>query len=311
MNYDQQPNPDASETQASPSNGSPMPADQGQPNSYQQPQYSGQPGGYEQQPQYTQQPGGYPQQPQYTQQPGGYQQQQYTQQPGGYQQPQYTGQPGGYQQQPQYTQQPYTGQPGGYPPPYTPAADPVMLLEYPDQTRRYVRLASKGRRFGAYLLDGLFLSIPSVIIATIYSMSTINKLRETDWSAFERYRGYTENPFSEPIFELTFSMIGNFFVLSVVLFIISMLYMSIVPLFTGGRTPGKMVLKLRPVSTSGYTLSRGSIFLRQFVGLGLLSSLSGGITTIVSAIMILVNDKRQGIHDYMCDGVVIDERPMS
>ncbi|MDI9498685.1 MAG: RDD family protein [Bacillota bacterium] len=321
MNQDQQPNPEASETPAAAQNAAPQPDPAQyaqQPGGYQQPQYSQQPGGYQQQPQYSQQPGGYQQQPQYSQQPGGYQQQpQYSQQPGGYQQqPQYSQQPGGYQQQPQYSQQPggyqqqpqYTQQPGGYQQPY--AADPVMLLEYPDGNRRYVKLAAKGRRFGAYLLDSLFLSIPSSIIVIVYLVTTIGNLAATDWSGLEEYRGYSENPFAEPIFDFTFSLIGNMFILYLVLLLISTLYMVVIPVLTGGRTPGKMILKLRPVSTSGYTLSRGSIFLRQFVGLGLLSAISGGITTIVSAVMILVNEKRQGIHDYICDGVVIDERPL-
>ncbi len=285
MNHEQQSFPETSETPAASRNAAAQPDTA---------QSAGQPGGYQQQPQYSQQP-------------DGYQQPQYSQQPGGYQQPQYSQQPGGYQQQPQYS-----GQYGGYQQPY--AADPVMLLEYPDRSRRYVKLASKGRRFCAYLLDSLFLSIPASIIAIVYMVNTVGKFVATDWSRFEGYSGYTESPFSDPsvapIFDLTFSVIGNMFLLYLILMIISALYMVVVPLFTGGRTPGKMILKLRPVSTSGYTLTRGNIFLRQFVGIGLLASLSGGITTIVSAIMILVNEKRQAIHDYMCDGVVIDERPL-
>ena len=221
----------------------------------------------------------------------------------------------GYQQQGAYQQQGYQQQGGYQQGGYSAPVDPVMLLEYPDKRRAYVRLASKGRRLGAYLLDALFSSIPGAIVSIIFMLRLVEQLRYTDWERFNDMTRSTSPSFNDAqfneIFDLAFGTLSTIFGMLAVAFLFSFLYFAIIPLFTGGRTLGKMILKLRPVQTSGYTLSRGNIFLRQFVGQLLLAGLSGGVTTIVSAIMILVNDKRQGIHDYICDSVVIDERPIN
>jgi len=92
--------------------------------------------------------------------------------------------------------------------------------------------------------------------------------------------------------------------LSIVTCGIGLLIWSIV-LWQQGTSPAKKMLGLVVIdTTTGEPASVGKMAMRELVGKTLLSSISFGITTLVGAIMILSNNKRQGIWDQIASTTV-------
>ena len=76
-----------------------------------------------------------------------------------------------------------------------------------------------------------------------------------------------------------------------------------------GQTPGKALLGIRVVdANTGRVPSYGTMALRVLVYQLLLGNVTGGITTLVGAIMILVDKERhQALWDKMANTVVVDD----
>lgn len=75
-----------------------------------------------------------------------------------------------------------------------------------------------------------------------------------------------------------------------------------------GLTPAKQLLGMRCVNAdTGEAATWGTMALRELVGKGILGSITFGITTIVSAFMILLGERRQGIWDMVATTIVVDE----
>ena len=78
-------------------------------------------------------------------------------------------------------------------------------------------------------------------------------------------------------------------------------------IWSKGQSPGKSLLGMRCISTeTGRAATWGTMALREIVGKSLLGSVTFGITTIVSAFMIL-GDSRQGIWDKIATTAVVDD----
>lgn len=76
-------------------------------------------------------------------------------------------------------------------------------------------------------------------------------------------------------------------------------------LWNQSTSPAKKMLKLVVVDTeTGRPAAMGKMAMRELVGKMLLGSISGGITSLVSGIMILASDKRQGIWDQIAGTTV-------
>jgi uncharacterized RDD family membrane protein YckC len=76
-----------------------------------------------------------------------------------------------------------------------------------------------------------------------------------------------------------------------------------------GQTPAKSLLGMRCIRTdTGRGATWGTMALREFVGKGVLGNATFGITTVVSAIMILADAERhQGIWDKLASTVVVED----
>lgn len=95
--------------------------------------------------------------------------------------------------------------------------------------------------------------------------------------------------------------------LSIVLLGIGWLIWSLV-IWTKGQSPGKALLGIRVLKAdTGRSASWGTMVLRELVGKWLLGSVTGGITTIVSIVMILTGDTRQGLWDKIAGTTVVDD----
>jgi uncharacterized RDD family membrane protein YckC len=76
-----------------------------------------------------------------------------------------------------------------------------------------------------------------------------------------------------------------------------------------GQTPAKSLLGMRCVRTdTAMAATWGTMALRELVGKAILGNVTFGLTTLVSAIMILVDDeRRQGLWDKIAATVVVDD----
>jgi uncharacterized RDD family membrane protein YckC len=112
-----------------------------------------------------------------------------------------------------------------------------------------VRLSSVGRRFGAYLLDGL-LAIVTLGIGWMI------------WSLIVWGQGYT---------------------------------------------PGKQLMKMKAVKLdTGESATWGTMFLREFVGKGIIGAIAIPITLGILAFMLLWDSKRQQVWDKVAGTVIVD-----
>lgn len=77
-------------------------------------------------------------------------------------------------------------------------------------------------------------------------------------------------------------------------------------LLNQSTSPAKKMLGLQIVDVNtGVPAPIQQMLMREILGKVVLSSVSGGITSLVSAIMILVLPSRQGLHDYIARTVVV------
>jgi len=76
-----------------------------------------------------------------------------------------------------------------------------------------------------------------------------------------------------------------------------------------GQTPAKAVLGMRCINTTtGRAATWGTMALRELVGKLILGNITFGITTIVSAIMVLVdNERHEALWDKIASTVVVDD----
>ncbi len=79
-----------------------------------------------------------------------------------------------------------------------------------------------------------------------------------------------------------------------------------------GQTPGKQLVGIRVVRDNGDPSGWGYTFLREFVikGLlgGVLSSITGGVYTVVDHLWPLWDQQRQTLHDKMVNTLVVQNR---
>ena len=242
-----------------------------------------------------------------------------------YEQPQYKQSQYEQSGQTPYTQQPYGQQPYGQPygqapygqPGQSPYGQPnpteILLMEYPGGEKRLVKLASRGIRFGAYLIDSVITSIPSFIIGLLLLVKFFRLL----WDPTTGLMNYIDQFTGELVNIDHFASVNGRELRSLVFWFVALIVISLltqilcyglIPVWTNGQTLGKKMLKLRAVSEDGFYLSTGGQLLRGVIGVVLLSLVTTGMTTWISAVMVLVTDKRQGIHDYMANSVVISEK---
>ncbi len=179
-----------------------------------------------------------------------------------------------------------------------------IVVERPNGERHIHALASNTQRILATVIDAAIIAIPSCIIFFIFLVSVIAKSSSYQSHSYDYgYRYHSE--FGASTF--VGLLVLNFFLSLVLPFI----FQCVIPYFQEGQTIGKRIMHIRPVSTSGRYLSKGEITMRQLVGLVLLSSFTGGLTSLISLIMILLTDRHQGIHDRLANSVVINDRPNS
>jgi uncharacterized RDD family membrane protein YckC len=100
------------------------------------------------------------------------------------------------------------------------------------------------------------------------------------------------------------------FLLDGVLFVVTLgigwIIWSLARTWAKGQSPGKSLLGLQVVKPdTGETAAWGTMFVREVVGKGILGLIP--FYTLVSAVLILVNDSREGLWDKVAKTVVVEK----
>ena len=88
------------------------------------------------------------------------------------------------------------------------------------------------------------------------------------------------------------------------LFVLS--YYLIIPMFLKGQTIGKWLLKLKIVTDEGKDVDYKDLFFREAICRILLRSLSWGVSSIISFVVMLVREDKKTIADVFAKTKVID-----
>ncbi|WP_088043408.1 RDD family protein [Bacillus sp. EAC] len=84
------------------------------------------------------------------------------------------------------------------------------------------------------------------------------------------------------------------------------IYLTITPLFWGGKTVGKSFEKIKIVDKNKESLNLFRMFLREFIGKYILATITFGISTIISALMIHYRRDKRAIHDFIAGTYVTE-----
>jgi len=87
------------------------------------------------------------------------------------------------------------------------------------------------------------------------------------------------------------------------------LYKPMIESIWNGRTIGKGLLGIRVSSEDGSRAGVGRIVMRELIGDGLLGSLTGGITTIISIFTVAIGNPHKSVPDYIASTIVIIDNP--
>ncbi len=137
-----------------------------------------------------------------------------------------------------------------------------------------------GLRFVAYLIDGVVLFIFQMIVGIIFGIGMVGTM------ALDSYSGNLVG-------------MGMNLIMQLVLLVGYVLYFSLMESSKNQGTLGKMALGLKVVDRQGQRISFGKALGRYF------SKILSVITLGIGYLMIIWDEKKQGLHDKVVDTYVI------
>ncbi|MFP4286880.1 MAG: RDD family protein [Candidatus Izemoplasmataceae bacterium] len=176
----------------------------------------------------------------------------------------------------------------------------------------------KGERIIAAILDGIFLGIATFIVNIVVAVA---------FGAEQTLNFFISSNDINQSMEGLFSFI---LVTSIVALVIGFVYYALIPAKSGGQTLGKKLLGIKVINELGenpslkvHTIRAINIwdvyisvpllafYLVNFVLYSVLSTIAGLVIlvlVIVSLIMIITDQRSQGLHDRMVNTFVVDKR---
>jgi uncharacterized RDD family membrane protein YckC len=153
------------------------------------------------------------------------------------------------------------------------------------------QLAGWGRRLAATLLDGLIIGVPALVIMALLGIGFVGA-SDSDAGIF--------------------ALIGAALLTSLVFLVVTFVYAPLTMMRKGehnGMTFGKQALGIRVIRTSGETMDFWWAVLREVViknfALGLVSSFTFGIATLVNYLWPLWDDQNRAGHDFAASTRVV------
>lgn len=151
-----------------------------------------------------------------------------------------------------------------------------------------LNLADPGRRFLAYLIDGLIIGVFSMIVMGIAMAPFIGGI-------ISSIATDTEPDPALMLGGLGLMLLGSFFLYVAIFFYFAVQHSS-----RHQATFGKRAMKLYVTDLQGERLSFGKAALRA------LGRFINGMTMLVGWAMVLFTDKKQGLHDMIASTLVLD-----
>jgi uncharacterized RDD family membrane protein YckC len=161
--------------------------------------------------------------------------------------------------------------------------DTVLEIDTPEHLAFRTRIAGPGRRMFAYLID-------LIIRVTIFFLLAL---------VFEVFLG---------LFNL--SGFGTFLTL-ILFFLLDWFYFFTCEMLTGGRSPGKIALKLRVVRPNGLPITWRESFLRNLIRAADLTILPTGAVLLLGPIVMALDPKFRRLGDLVADTIVVVEEATS
>ena len=146
-------------------------------------------------------------------------------------------------------------------------------------------------RLGASLIDGLVLIVPIIIVSIPFFVKFFNWVE--DYS--RNYNGYYYYNYYG---NFTGAFFAWYFLWVLAVYVVEIAYYTI-SVGVWDTTIGKRAVGLKIVRTDGSKVSYARAFGRS------LAYMLNGFTYSLSFLVIVFNEKKRGIHDYMADTIVI------
>jgi uncharacterized RDD family membrane protein YckC len=172
--------------------------------------------------------------------------------------------------------------PGYASPPPPGAGGPVAPAAHGGMMGRYV-LASWGSRVGAFLIDGLIVSVGALILFLPIGAAVGIGAADSDTGIG------------------ALIVAGLFWILCVTL--VALLYAPVLMSRTNGKTLGRMVTNIRVVRTSGEPITFGFAMLREVavkaVLFGVAGTFTGGLANLLDYLWPLWDEENRALHDFI------------
>ncbi|HUK31347.1 MAG TPA: RDD family protein [Candidatus Acidoferrum sp.] len=178
------------------------------------------------------------------------------------------------------------------------AASPVAYAAQPGTSGGVARRIHYGGfwiRFVAALVDGLVLSIPGYFIYMIV-------IATFGGAAILRFRSLSSDNADQLMqnFPAIFAAILGFsIIMALISLVINWLYYALMESSPRQATLGKMILNLRVTDKNGNRISFGRASGRYF------GKIVSGMTMLVGYIMAGFTEKKQALHDFIADTLVV------
>lgn len=187
------------------------------------------------------------------------------------------------------------------------------------------------KRIIAYAIDIFIISVITAFLYTIPAVSqNQDKYLESYNNFLTEYTNYIENNSTdEKLVDAEYKMVESSSTLLIIEIATTIIYFSIIPYFTKGKTLGKKIFKLQVVSNNNKPLNPGLFFLRGLISslvivditniLALIlgskntwievtatTSLITSLTYIISLQLMIFRKDRRALHDLIGNTKVID-----
>jgi len=134
------------------------------------------------------------------------------------------------------------------------------------------------KRVAAYIVDYLILMVVSLVVGAIFSVMTIGAASSGSQAA----------------------AVASQLISGLVTFVLTAGYYAWFHASAGGATPGKMAIGIKVVRLQGERISIARAIGRYF------ASILSAVLLCVGYIMAAFTERKQGLHDIICDTVVVD-----
>lgn len=161
-----------------------------------------------------------------------------------------------------------------------------VLESYPEERREY---AGFWIRFGANIIDGIIIGIPTGILTSIVSFIWFNSsVQET-----------MLEPDYEPTGGEVLAFMGGTFIMLFLAILISFLYYTLLHSSKWQGTVGKKLLNIKVINLHGERISFGKASGRYF------ATILSGIIFYIGYIMAGFTEKKQALHDMIAGTLVV------